>query len=101
MTTDERRAWVRDEAEDAGLNPAQVELAVSAAMSASDDVDDETFEDMVASIIEGAADTDEDILIPVSALVECSCPLVWSGHGEPKPDPKRVDAECPRHGRKD
>lgn len=28
----------------------------------------------------------------------CCCPLVWNGHGDPKPDPKRVDPECPVHG---
>ena len=29
----------------------------------------------------------------------CCCPLVWGGHGEPKPDPKRVDEECPVHAK--
>lgn len=28
----------------------------------------------------------------------CTCPLVWSGHGEPTPDLKRVDTSCPVHG---
>lgn len=32
------------------------------------------------------------------SAVDCSCPQVWAGHGEPRPDPKRVDADCPVHG---
>lgn len=29
---------------------------------------------------------------------ECCCPMVWNGHGDPKPDPRRPDADCPMHG---
>ena len=31
------------------------------------------------------------------AVRECICPLAWSGHGEPKPDPKRMDPDCLAH----
>lgn len=34
----------------------------------------------------------------VQKTYECSCPLAWSGHGDPIPDHKRLDAECPVHG---
>lgn len=34
----------------------------------------------------------------MDAMSNCLCPLVWNGHGNPKPDPKRIDPECPIHG---
>ena len=30
---------------------------------------------------------------------ECICPLKWKGHGEPEPDDKRPDDDCPFHGK--
>lgn len=29
----------------------------------------------------------------------CTCPQMWNGHGEPKPDPTRIDTDCPVHGK--
>jgi hypothetical protein len=33
----------------------------------------------------------------VPFVAECCCPLVWNGHDDPRPDPKRIDADCPVH----
>ena len=34
-------------------------------------------------------------------LLECSCPQVWGGHGEPKPDAKRRSLACEAHDEDD
>jgi hypothetical protein len=59
MTADDRRRYVTDEAEAAGLTPEQVALAVAAAMSTGDFLDDDDFELMVEHVIQGAAEEDK------------------------------------------
>jgi hypothetical protein len=53
-----RREYVEAECEEAGLTPAQTELAIAAAMSVDDDMDPDDFELMVGHVIEGAADSE-------------------------------------------
>lgn len=58
MTRDEARAYVREEAEQAGVfNDDTIAAVVDAAMSAFDDLghDDEQFCDMVDAVIQGHA----------------------------------------------
>jgi hypothetical protein len=56
-TREEAREFVRDEALDAGLDEDTADACVDAAMSAYEDLknDQEAFEDMVASVIQGHA----------------------------------------------
>jgi hypothetical protein len=54
MNEDLRREYVEAECEEAGLTKEQTDLAVAAAMSTGDVLDDDDFELMVASVIEGA-----------------------------------------------
>ncbi len=68
MTPAERRAYAEAECEEADLTPAQQRLAVEAALSTGDFLGDDDFEQCVADCIQGAAETDEDVLIPTDKL---------------------------------
>ncbi len=59
MTRDEARAYAQREAEEAGLDEETADAAVNAAMSTFEDLeyDDEAFCDMVASVIQGHANS--------------------------------------------
>lgn len=53
MNLEYRRLYVTSQCEDADLTPIQTELAITAAMSVNDDLDDDSFEQMVEDIISG------------------------------------------------
>jgi hypothetical protein len=55
-----RREYAEAEIEQAGLTGDHAALALSAAMSADDDLDPDSFEEMVGHIIQDAARTQDD-----------------------------------------
>lgn len=60
MTECQRRIFVEQSALDAGLSEKATRLAIAGAMSAHGDMvdDDEAFEDVVESVVEGCAELD-------------------------------------------
>jgi hypothetical protein len=46
----------------------------------------------------GPTVAEREARIPIPRTTECECPLVWGGHGDPKPDPRRPEPTCPQHG---